>query len=340
MTELGNVARREPAPALKITDLVIETEADGVTIELLHGVSLSVPAGECVGIVGESGAGKSVMMSAALGLCELSGTRVTSGSIEVGGVEIVGASARVLNKVRGNVAAIVFQEPSVSLDPSFTIGAQIAEPVRWHRRVSRQEAWDRAIEALRLAGFPNPERRAKDYPHMLSGGLKQRAMIALAISCEPQLLIADEATTALDVTIQAQVLDLLAELRERLDMSMVLVTHDLGVVAQTCSEVSVMYAGEIVEAGRTSDVFAAPAHPYTEGLLRCVPDRLDREAALVGIPGDVPAAGSRVDGCRFAARCSYAEQRCKVEAPELQAIEEGRTVRCHRFGEVDLEGVT
>ncbi|MAT04225.1 MAG: peptide ABC transporter ATP-binding protein [Acidimicrobiaceae bacterium] len=324
-------------PALSVRDLRVLLPDSERDIELVRGVSFEVAAGECLGLVGESGAGKSLTGYAAMGLVERSGLRL-EGTVNVADVCISDLGGRRLSRIRGQRISMIFQEPSVSLNPAFRVGSQIAEVVRVHRRTSRREAWDRAIEALRLAGVPNPERRAREYPHTLSGGLKQRAMIAMAISCEPEVLIADEATTALDVTVQAQILDLLRELQDRLGMALVVITHDFGVVADICDRVAVMYAGQIIEQGDVRDVLYRPQHPYTQGLLDAVP-RAFETAAVVGIAGTVPPPDALLTGCRFAPRCPYAQDECRVSEPELMATGRDAMVRCIRHSDINLPGV-
>ena len=307
-------------------------------VPLVRDVSFAVAGGESLGLVGESGAGKSLTCYAAMGLAQHAGLEV-SGDVRLGDERISGLGNRQLRRIRGERIAIVFQEPSVSLDPAFTIGSQIAEVVRWHRGGSRSAARRRAVECLRLVGVPNADRRANEYPHTLSGGLRQRAMIALAIACDPEVLIADEATTALDVTIQAQILGLLRDLRDRLGMALVIVTHDLGVVADSCDRVAVMYGGQIVESGPVDAVFESPQHPYTQGLLDAVPSVLADGAVATGIPGIVPAPTVEIDGCRFAARCSYATDTCRTGDLELVDVAPDHATRCGRIDEISLTGV-
>jgi len=324
--------------ALSVRDLSVRLPRRDVDVELVRSVSFDVQPGECLGLVGESGAGKSLTCYAALGLVQRSGLDV-EGQVLVGSDDISRLGQRELSRIRGRRISMIFQEPSVCLDPAFRIGSQIAEVVQVHTGASRREAWRRAVESLRLAGVPNPDRRAREYPHTLSGGLKQRAMIAMAIACEPEVLIADEATTALDVTIQAQILDLLRDLQSRLGMALVVVTHDFGVVADICDRVAVMYGGQIVEQGTVDEVLYRPRHPYTQGLLESVPRVGDSDAPLLGIPGSVPPPDQLIPGCRFAPRCSFARDECRTGDLDLVFDGDGHGVRCVRAGEIHLSGV-
>jgi oligopeptide/dipeptide ABC transporter ATP-binding protein len=313
---------------LTVTDLHTRFHTDAGIARAVDGVSFDVGAGEVLGIVGESGCGKSVTALSILRLVpEPPGEIVPGSSIRFHDRELLALSEREMRAIRGNDIAMIFQEPMTSLNPVFTVGDQIAEAIRLHRGRSRSAARREAVTLLRLVGIPDPEQRAAGYPHQLSGGQRQRVMIAIALSCEPALLIADEPTTALDVTIQAQILALLAELRARLGMAMILITHDLGVVAGTCDRVAVMYAGRIVEEAPATRIFDDPRHPYTQGLLRSIP-RLDRRAErLAVIPGAVPSATHWPAGCRFRDRCGHAWERCAAEPP-LVPIGPGRAARC------------
>jgi peptide/nickel transport system ATP-binding protein len=297
----------------------------------VDGVSFHVDKGEVLGIVGESGCGKSVTSLSVMQLIPRPPGEILDGSsIRFKGEELVGAGEKRMRALRGNDIAMIFQEPMTSLNPVFPVGDQIGEAVRLHRSVKKKEAQERAVEMLRLVGIPNPDQRADDYPHQLSGGQRQRVMIAMALACEPELLIADEPTTALDVTIQAQILDLLAELRSRLGMAVVLITHDLGVVAEVCDRVVVMYAGQVVEHGTVEEIFADPRHPYTEGLLQAVPRLGVRQEKLAVIPGTVPSPVRWPVGCRFHDRCPYSWDKCVKEAPPLIEVKgnPARTARC------------
>src|SRR5688572_22127953 len=276
---------------LEVTNLRTYFKTDAGIARSVDGVSFSIEKGEVLGIVGESGCGKSVTSLSLMRLIpQPPGEIMPGSSIKLRGEELVGASEKRMRQIRGNDMAMIFQEPMTSLNPVFPIGEQIAEALRLHKKLNKKDARDGAIEALRLVGIPDPEQRVDHFPHQLSGGQRQRVMIAIALSCEPDLLIADEPTTALDVTIQAQILDLLAELRERLGMAIMLITHDLGVVAEVCDRVVVMYAGEVVEEGPVEEIFQNPRHPYTQGLMQAIPRLGERVDRLAVIPGMVPSA--------------------------------------------------
>jgi oligopeptide/dipeptide ABC transporter ATP-binding protein len=326
-------------PLLEIHDLVTAFHTPGGRVPAVDGVSLSIPRGGAVGLVGESGCGKSVTAMSVLGLVASPG-RIERGQIllEVEGrpLELVGLSESRLRGVRGGRVGMIFQEPMTSLNPVFPIGSQVAEAVRLHRPVTAEAARARALELFRLVRIADPERRLDEYPHQLSGGMRQRVMIAMALACEPDLLIADEPTTALDVTIQAQILELLADLRRRLGMALLLITHDLGVVAETCDHVAVMYAGKIVEQAPAAELFARPLHPYTIGLLAARPEHRARSGEpLAAIPGMVPQPRDFPAGCRFHPRCPFArEPRCTAEPPDLRPLAPDHVVRCHFAGEL------
>ncbi|MFC4118879.1 ABC transporter ATP-binding protein [Nonomuraea zeae] len=303
-------------------------------------VDLSLRRGETLGLVGESGSGKSMTGLSIMGLLPPGG-HVAAGSIKLEGRELVGLPEREYQRIRGNEIAMVFQDPMTSLNPTKTIGEQVAEPIRLHRGASQKEARDRALDMLALVGIARPAERLGDYPHQLSGGLRQRVMIAMALSCEPKVLIADEPTTALDVTVQAQVLRLLHDLKDRLGMAMLLITHDMGVIARWADRVSVMYAGGIVESARTERLFTGMRHPYTQALLACTP-RLtqQREHTLFSIPGAPPDLADPPAGCRFAARCANASARCESEAPPLTESPQGHALACWHPVEGPLDPVT
>jgi oligopeptide/dipeptide ABC transporter ATP-binding protein len=312
--------RMTSQPLLEVDDLRTVFHTETGVARAVDGVTFAIGEGETLGLVGESGCGKSVTSLSILRLIPEPPGEILAGSvIRFRGRDLLALPRREMRRVRGNEIAMIFQEPMTSLNPVFTVGNQIAEAVRLHRRVSKREAMDRAIEMLRLVGIPAPETRVSDYPHQLSGGQRQRVMIAMALSCDPQLVIADEPTTALDVTIQAQILDLLVELRERLGMALLLITHDLGVVAQVCDRVAVMYAGRIVEQAPVRQIFEDPRHPYTKGLLRAIPQLGKTADRLMTIPGQVPSALDWPAGCRFRSRCPHAWERCLDEPPLLQA---------------------
>ncbi len=292
--------------------------SDGL-VRAVDGVDFELAAGETLGIVGESGCGKTVTCLSVLRLIDQPG-RIEAGSvIRLRDRDLVKASDDDVRDVRGNEISMIFQEPMTSLNPVWSIGDQLAETVKLHRGVSSAESRARAIEMLRLVGISDAERRVDDYPHEFSGGMRQRAMIAMALACDPAILIADEPTTALDVTIQAEILDLLAELQERLGMAMIFVSHDLGVVARVSDRVLVMYAGQVVERGTAKDIFARPSHPYTEGLLQSIPRITEKQSRLAVIPGVVPSPRRWPDGCRFNARCPYAWARCEASSPPLSS---------------------
>jgi oligopeptide/dipeptide ABC transporter ATP-binding protein len=304
-------------PLLSVRDLRVYFHQRDRVVRAVDGVDLQLEPGKTLCLVGESGSGKSLTALSIMRLISPPG-RIEEGSeITYAGRDLVAASAERMQSIRGNEISMIFQEPMTSLNPAHTVGAQIAEAVRLHRPVSKAAAAERALEMLRLVGVPDPRRRASDYPHQLSGGMRQRVMIAMALSCEPKLIIADEPTTALDVTIQAQVLELLRELRDTLGMAVLLITHDLGVVAEMADDVAVMYAGRIVERGNVQDTFARPQHPYTQALLRSIPVLgMRQDQRLTVIPGMVPSPASWPSGCRFEARCDQAFDRC-VEYPPL-----------------------
>jgi peptide/nickel transport system ATP-binding protein len=305
------------APILEITDLSTHIKLTKSVVQAVGNVHLEIAAGETLGLVGESGCGKSMTGLSIMGLLPPGGS-IVSGSVKLEGRELVGLPDHELRRIRGNDVAMIFQDPLTSLDPTKTIGYQVAEPVRLHRGASKKEARDRAAEVLGLVGLPRPAERLDDYPHQLSGGLRQRVMIAMALSCEPKLLIADEPTTALDVTIQAQILALLSDLKSRLGMAMLLITHDMGVIAGHADRVNVMYAGRLVEESETVELFAHMHHPYTQALLASIP-RLDQKASmrLANIPGLPPDLSRPPAGCRFAARCSRADDKCISQEPPL-----------------------
>jgi oligopeptide/dipeptide ABC transporter ATP-binding protein len=306
---------------LEVTDLRTYFRTDAGLARAVDGISFHVDRGEVLGIVGESGSGKSVTSLSIMRLVpEPPGEIVAGSSIRLKGEELVGAPESRMREIRGNDVAMIFQEPMTSLNPVFPVGDQIAEVVRLHRRASKAEARARAIELLGLVGLPDPEQRVDAYPHELSGGQRQRVMIAMALSCEPDLLVADEPTTALDVTIQAQILELLAELRRRLGMAIVLITHDLGVVAEVCDRVVVMYAGQVREQGSVDAIFRDPHDPYTQGLLASIPRLGHARERLAVIPGTVPGATDWPGGCRFHPRCPFAWDLCAREAPPLFAV--------------------
>jgi peptide/nickel transport system ATP-binding protein len=316
------------APLIEIEGLRVSFHDDaGRIIHAVDQVDLSVAQGATLGLVGESGCGKSVTSLAIMGLLSKQSAEV-AGSIRFDGFDLLAVPDQTLRDLRGNRLAMIFQEPMTSLNPSFTIGDQIIETILRHRGGSRRAARQRAIELLRRVHIPSPERRIDDYPHRLSGGMRQRVMIAIALACDPKLLIADEPTTALDVTLQAQILELMRELKAASNAAIILITHDLGVVAEVCDEVAVMYAGEIVERAPVDELFASPQHPYTVGLLGSIP-RLDRQIEhLATIEGMVPNMANPPRGCRFAARCPFVGQACVEAPPPLVAVSTAHLSRC------------
>ena len=304
-------------PALEVKDLSTHIKQSSTVIQAVGNVDMYLDPGETLGLVGESGCGKSMLGLSMMNLLPPGGS-IVGGSIVLDGRELVGLPDREIQKIRGNEIAMVFQDPLTSLDPTKNIGSQVAEPVLLHRGVSKKEALDRAAEVLDLVGLPHPKERLNDYPHQLSGGLRQRVMIAMALACEPKVLIADEPTTALDVTIQAQILDLLDDLKDRLRMAMLLITHDLGVIAGRADRVNVMYAGRIVETTDTATLFTHMHHPYTQALLASIPRvNQDPNLRLLNIPGLPPDLGHPPTGCRFAPRCSKATDKCRADEPTL-----------------------
>jgi peptide/nickel transport system ATP-binding protein len=313
-----------------VRDLNVAFATEDGLVRAVDGVNLTVRRGQSVGIVGESGSGKSVSMLTVMGLSRSRNASI-SGSATFEGEDLLVASDDDLRRIRGDDIAMIFQDPLSSLHPFYKVGWQLVEAIRAHRDVSKAQAKTRAVELLGLVGIPSPKERADSYPHEFSGGMRQRAMIAMALSNEPKLLIADEPTTALDVTVQAQILELIARLQQELNMALVLITHDLGVVAEVTEEVNVMYAGEVVERAPTDRIFAAPQHPYTWGLLRSIP-RLDRprDEPLVPIPGRPPSLVDPPRGCRFYARCPYEPDPAREKHPDLEAVPDERdhTVRC------------
>jgi peptide/nickel transport system ATP-binding protein len=318
-------------PLLDIRGLKTHFRTDDGMVRAVDGVDLAINRGETVGVVGESGCGKTVTAMTVLKLIQMPPGKIVAGSILWQGRDLVPLGPDDMRKLRSKEIAIIFQEPMTSLNPVYTVGEQIAETIRLHEGLSRRDAMDRAVEMLRLVHIPTPERRVRDYPHQFSGGMRQRVMIAMALSCNPKLLIADEPTTALDVTIQAQILDLLTEMKSRLGMAIMLITHAMGVVAETTQRVVVMYAGRVVEEATVERLFASPLHPYTQGLIRSIP-RMDKDAGkrtrLEAISGVVPALIDPPPGCRFAPRCKFATPGCTAAVPELRTVETGHKVAC------------
>jgi peptide/nickel transport system ATP-binding protein len=315
------------APLLEVDDLHTHFDTVGGTVRAVDGVSWRLDAGETLGIVGESGCGKSVSALSILRLVPTPPAR-HGGRVRLRGADLLRLDERGMRAIRGNRISMIFQEPMTSLNPVLSIGRQIAETVAVHGQASGRAARDRAVEMLRLVQIAEPERRVDEYPHQLSGGMRQRVMIALALACGPEVLIADEPTTALDVTIQAQILALLADLQRRLGMGVVLITHDLGVVAESCDRVVVMYAGRKVEEAATIDLFDRPLHPYTRALMASMPSMNAAAVRLAEIPGMVPAPRDLGRGCAFAPRCAFATERCRSEVPPLDDHGGGHLVAC------------
>jgi oligopeptide/dipeptide ABC transporter ATP-binding protein len=314
---------------LTVADLRTYFYTSAGVARAVDGVSFTIAAGETLGIVGESGCGKSVTALSILRLIQQPGRIEANSRISFEGTDLLQLDDSGIRHIRGNRIAMIFQEPMTALNPVFTVGDQIAEVVRVHSNASRRAAWDRAVEMLTIVGIPAPAERARSYPHQLSGGMRQRVLIAMALVMSPALVIADEPTTALDVTIQAQILELLADLQQRLGTSILMITHDLGVIAEVASRVVVMYGGEVVEEARVETLFAEPHHPYTEGLLHAMPRVGRRQDRLAVIPGNVPPPTAWPSGCRFRDRCPYAWDRCEREHPPLYQIGVGHTSRCH-----------
>ncbi|MFD1336474.1 ABC transporter ATP-binding protein [Oceanobacillus iheyensis] len=313
---------------LEINELQTSFFTKDLEVKAVDGVSFSIPRGKVLGVVGESGSGKSITSLSILRLIEEPG-KIKGGEIKFKGENLLNKSESQMRKIRGNEISMIFQEPMTSLNPTFTVGQQIGEAYKIHQGLNKKEAKQRSIEMLKLVGIPSPEKRVDQYPHELSGGMRQRVMIAMALACKPDLLIADEPTTALDVTIQAQILDLIKDLQEQLDMGVLLITHDLGVVAETCDYVAVMYCGKVVEFTDTKSLFSSPKHPYTVGLMQSIPQHdKDVEGDLSVIKGSVPSPAEMPKGCRFAPRCPFATDLCHEKLPNLETDENGNQIRC------------
>lgn len=319
---------------LEIKDLVVHYETDNGTVKAVNGINLNLKQKHSLGLVGETGAGKTTSALALLNLVPEPAGVIKNGSITIDGKNILDMSESELQKIRGKDISMIFQDPMTALNPVFTVGEQIAESVRLHEGVSKAEAMKRAVEMLEIVGIA--ANRANDYPHQLSGGMKQRIVIAIALACHAKLLIADEPTTALDVTIQAQVLELIRSYREKYGTAMILITHDLGIVAEACDEVAVMYAGNIVEYGTLEDIFCDTKHPYTEGLFNSLPNIIERRRKLTPIPGMVPDPSNLPEGCVFADRCAYATDSCRTTTQQDRWISDTHMVRCSRYGESDF----
>ncbi|HVY14038.1 MAG TPA: ABC transporter ATP-binding protein [Rhodopila sp.] len=318
---------------LEVDGLTTAFQTSSGQVTAVEDISFSLDKGEILGIVGESGSGKSVTALAIMGLLPKPPARILGGAIRFEGQDLLRQSDRSMRRMRGPGMAMVFQEPMTSLNPVFTIGDQIIETIRAHETISSRDSFKRAVDILARVGIPSPDKRMSDYPHQLSGGQRQRVMLAIALVCRPKLLIADEPTTALDVTIQAQILDLLMDLRDEFGMAIMLITHNMGVIAETADRVMVMYAGRVVEQAPVARLFDAPLHPYTRGLLACVPT-LDQDTdRLVAIPGSLPEPARRPPGCRFSVRCPLVVPACSDAIPPLAGVEPGHAAACIRIGE-------
>jgi peptide/nickel transport system ATP-binding protein len=315
---------------LEIRGLKTYFATDDGMVRAVDGVDLTIDRGETLGVVGESGCGKTVTALSVLKLIAMPPGQIVGGEILWQGQDLVRWSKQEMRRIRSSEIGIIFQEPMTSLNPVYSVGEQIAEVVRLHEGLGRRAARDKAVEMLRLVRIPNPERRVRDSPHQFSGGMRQRVMIAMALSCNPKLLIADEPTTALDVTIQAQILEILLEMKSRLGMAVMLITHAMGVIAETAQRVAVMYAGKVVEEASVEELFARPRHPYTQGLIRSIPrvDRGARKVRLEAIPGVVPSLLDPAPGCRFAPRCRFAMNACIRATPELREVAPGHKAAC------------
>lgn len=329
---VSDLSRPLPLPLLAVADLVVDFKTREGNARVLDHVSLDVRAGEILGIVGESGCGKSMTALSIMGLIPNPPGKITSGSISLNGQELIGLDEDALCQIRGSEVGMIFQEPMTSLNPVFTVGEQIAESVRAHEQASQKAAMARAVEMLRAVDIPEPELRARAYPHQLSGGMRQRVMIAMALACRPKVLIADEPTTALDATVQAQIFDLLQDLQEETGTAIVLITHDMGAIAELADTVAVMYAGRIVEMGTVDTVLSRPEHPYTKGLITCVPHLvaeppMERQE-LMEIPGVVPPLTNLGNGCAFAPRCKEAVGQCKHDKPVLLTTNQNHLAAC------------
>ncbi len=332
---------REPtsAPLLQVDNLRTYFDTLSGTVRSVDGISYTVNAGQTLGVVGESGCGKSVTALSIMRLIPRPPGRFAGGAVRYRGTDLLQLSEREMREIRGNRISMIFQEPMTSLNPVLTIGRQIAETVQLHQGAAPKQALARAVEMLRVVQIPEPERRVGEYPHQLSGGMRQRVMIALALACNPELLIADEPTTALDVTIQAQILELLLHLRREMGMGVIMITHDLGVVAESCDRVVVMYAGRKVEEADVLDLFDAPLHPYTRALMLSMPSLNTNGKRLAEIPGMVPAPHELGRGCAFAARCPHAQARCRAETPGLVDQGNGHVVACFAVEEDRLPAI-
>ena len=324
---------------VEVKDLKVTYYQNGVETPVVRNVSFEIKKNETLGLVGESGSGKSVTSKAIMRLIAEPPGKIANGEILFEGKNLLKMKEKQMQKVRGKDIAMIFQEPMTSLNPLYTCGSQIAEAILLHNKCSKQEAWERAVEILKMVGVPSPEKRAQSYPHELSGGMRQRVMIAIALSCNPRLLIADEPTTALDPTIQAQILKLIHDMQKEKDMSVLLITHDMGIVAENCDRVAVMYAGQILEIADVKTIFGNPAHPYTIGLLKAIPKLDEKVDRLYNIRGMVPRFNELPNGCTFGHRCDFCDKKCEEEAPQLVNMGDGHLVRCHYAGYLPERGI-
>lgn len=316
---------------LEIKDLKVHFDTEDGLVEAVNGLNIEVKKGETLGLVGETGAGKTTTALSVLDLVQRPPGKIVDGSIILDDIDIIAASEKELEDIRGKIVSMIFQDPMTALNPVITIGDQIAEAIYIHNDISKSEAWEKATEMLEMVGIPG--NRMEEYPHQFSGGMKQRVIIAIALSCSPKLLIADEPTTALDVTIQAQVLELMKELKEKMEMSMIMITHDLGVVVEVCDYVAIMYAGRIIEQGSLEDIFRRTKHPYTEGLFNSIPDIDNRKEKLKPIRGLMSDPCNLPEGCSFSERCEYTMEICKKEKPKKIFFSDEHFVECHLYSE-------
>ena len=321
---------------LKIEDLVIQYDTDSGCVHALNGLSLTLREGETLGLVGETGAGKTTLARSIMGLIQCPPGKIVSGKILYRGEDLLTMKEKHLQSIRGKEISMIFQDPMTSLNPVTTVGNQIAEAVMAHEKIGKKKAWEKALEMLETVGISRE--RANDYPHQFSGGMKQRVIIAISLVLNPKILLADEPTTALDVTIQAQVLDTIQDLRKKLDMSMILITHDLGIVAQTCEQVAIIYGGEVVEYADVFTIFENRMHPYTQGLFNSIPKLNEDVNRLVPIEGLMPDPTNLPTGCKFCTRCQYATDRCREEHPEMIDVGNGHLVRCFRAENTNTGG--
>ena len=320
---------------LSIRDLVVEYSSGGEKVQAVNGIDLDLQKGETIGLVGETGAGKTTIAKSILRILPTPPAKIISGQVKLDGTNLLEIPEHEMQKIRGNKIAMIFQDPMTALNPTMTVGEQINEVVLRHNHISREEATKRTIEMLEMVGIASV--RFHDYPHQFSGGMKQRVVIAMALACNPELLLADEPTTALDVTIQAQVLEMIKALKEKFNTSMILITHDLGVVAETCDKVAIVYAGEVVESGSKEQIFRNPLHPYTKGLLNAIPKITRERNPLETIEGMVPNPTERIEGCSFSPRCPYATDQCRKAGPPMAELSDGRLVRCWQYAKENEE---